>query len=108
VPTQDVASWLSPADLRRARLVCKSWCGSLATLTTKAATPPEATVAQWKGQLEALAAAFPCLHELTVNSRLSSMAAQQLGALAAAKQLHVLNIPHGQALQDRSLLVRRA
>jgi hypothetical protein len=49
--------------------------------------------------------AFPCLQELTISSRLSSVAAQQLGVLATAKQLQVLNIPHAQALQDRSLLV---
>lgn len=61
---------------------------------------------QWKGQLEALVLAFPCLQELTVGSKLSSMAAQQLGVLAGAKQLHVLHLPYGQALHDRSLLVR--
>jgi hypothetical protein len=102
---QDVAQWLSAADLRRARLVCKTWYGALATLTTKAATPAESLVPQWKGQLEAMLQAFPCLHELTISSRLSSVAAQQLGVLASAKQLQVLNIPQGQALQDRSLLV---
>jgi hypothetical protein len=102
---QDVAQWLSPADLRRARLVCQAWCGGLATLTTKAATPAETLVPQWKGQLEAMLQAFPCLQELTISSRLSSVAAQQLGVLATAKQLQVLNIPHAQALQDRSLLV---
>lgn len=52
--------------------------------------------------------AFPCLQELTIGSRLSSVAAQQLGVLAAAKQLQVLNIPYAQALQDRSLLVSAA
>lgn len=102
---QDVAEWLSPADLRRARLVCKTWYGALATLTTTAATPAETLVPQWKSQLEAMLQAFPCLRELTISSRLSSVAAQQLGVLATAKQLHVLNIPHAQALQDRSLLV---
>jgi hypothetical protein len=102
---QDVAAWLSPADLRRARLVCKAWCGALATLVTRATTPPEETVSQWRCQLEALVHAFPCLHELTVGSRVSSMAAQQLGVLAGAQQLRVLNLPHAQALQDRSLLV---
>lgn len=102
---QDVAQWLSPADLRRARLVCKTWCGALATLTTKAATPAESLVPQWKGQLEAMLQAFPCLQELTIVSRLSSVAAQQLGVLTAAKQLQSLHIPQAQALQDRSLLV---
>lgn len=101
---RDVAQWLSPADLRRARLVCKTWYGALATLTTKAATPAESLVPQWKGQLEAMLQAFPCLQELTIVSRLSSVAAQQLGVLTAAKQLQALNIPQAQALQDRSLL----
>lgn len=100
-----MAQWLSPADLRRARLVCKTWYSALATLTTKAATPAETLVPQWKGQLEAMLQAFPCLQQLTISSRLSSVAAQQLGVLATAKQLQVLNIPHAQALQDRSLLV---
>ncbi|WIA38522.1 hypothetical protein OEZ86_001843 [Tetradesmus obliquus] len=101
---RDVSRWLSPADLRRARLVCKSWLAALATLSTKATTPPEAaSVTKWRGQLEAMVLALPCLQELTIGSKLSSVGAQQLGVLASAHQLRCLHIPYGQALQDRSL-----
>lgn len=85
--------------------MCKTWYSALATLTTKATTPAEMLVPQWTGQLEAMLQAFPCLQQLTISSKLSSVAAQQLGVLATAKQLQVLNIPQAQALQDRSLLV---
>ncbi|KAF8061950.1 AMY1.2 [Scenedesmus sp. PABB004] len=101
---KDACRWLSAADLRRARLVCKAWLKALAALATRATTPPEpASVSAWKGQLELMALALPCLQELTIGGRLSAVGAQQLGALAAARQLRALHIPHGQALQDRSL-----
>eukprot|EP00878_Enallax_costatus_P009699 GHUV01010131.1.p1 GENE.GHUV01010131.1~~GHUV01010131.1.p1 ORF type:complete len:188 (+),score=37.56 GHUV01010131.1:1603-2166(+) len=105
--TQDVSQWLSPADLRRARLVCKPWLKALSTLGTKATTPPESSsVTKWKLQLEAMVAALPCLQEVTIGSKLSAVGAQQLSVLAAAEQLRVLNIPQGHAVQDRSLMVR--
>jgi hypothetical protein len=50
--------------------------------------------------------ALPCLQELTIGSKLSSVGAQQLGVLAGAHQLRCIHIPYGQALQDRSLQVR--
>lgn len=103
---QDVSKWLSSADLRRARLVCKPWLAALATLSTKATTPPEpSTVTKWKAQLETMVLAMPCLQHLTIGSKLSSVGAQQLGVLAGALQLRAINIPYGQALQDRSLQV---
>eukprot|EP00882_Tetradesmus_deserticola_P017301 GHRQ01018532.1.p1 GENE.GHRQ01018532.1~~GHRQ01018532.1.p1 ORF type:complete len:188 (+),score=18.19 GHRQ01018532.1:1119-1682(+) len=103
---QDVSSWLSPADLRRARLVCKSWLGALATLSTKATTPPESrSVTEWRAQLETMVLALPCLQELTIGSKLSSVGAQQLGVLSGAHQLRCLHIPYGHALQDRSMQV---
>jgi hypothetical protein len=103
---QDVSRWLSPADLRRARLVCKSWLAALATLSTKATTPPEAaSVTKWRTQLETMVLALPCLQELTIGSKLSTVGAQQLGVLAGAHQLRCIHIPYGQALQDRSLQV---
>lgn len=106
---QDVSRWLSPADLRRARLVCKSWLAALATLSTKATTPPEAnSVTKWREQLQTMVLALPCLQELTISSKLSSVGAQQLGVLAGARQLRCIHIPYGQALQDRSLQVREA
>lgn len=51
---------------------------------------------------------MPCLKEVTVGSKLSDVAAQQLSVLSAAKHLRVLVIPQGQSLRDRSLMVSGA
>ena len=103
---QEVASWLSPADLRRSRLVCRNWHAVLTPLSTTASTPLEpGTVGKWKAQLSCMVRSLPCLRELTIRSRLSDVAAQQLLILAAATQLRSLKIPHGQDLRDKSLQV---
>lgn len=105
-PLQEVAAWLSPADARRARLVCRQWRGSLNALSTKATTPVDSgTFSRWRGCLSSLVVSLPCVKEVTIPGKVSDVGMQQLPLLAAAGQLRELRIPCAQALRDRSLLV---
>lgn len=106
---QDVARWLSAADLRRARCVCRQWRAAMSALATTAQVQLLAgTLGHWKQQLGALVAALPFLAVLEVHGRLSDVAAMQLTQLERAKHLRALKILSGQDLRDKSLQVRPA
>jgi hypothetical protein len=106
VAPQDVARWLSAADLRRARCVCQQWRGALSALATTAQVQLLAgTLVHWKQQLGALVRALPFMAVLEVQGRLSDVAAAQLTQLERAKHLRALKILSGQDLRDKSLQV---